>query len=206
MDYINLFHKNWAKIVIGVIIMLALVCFYRLYRFDSGIEIGFDSKSAEGKQFSEVEEVLTSTGFTNVYGDELEDLTTDEIDKDGQITNIILKYSLFHRRHFNANQKYPYDSQIIIEYHSLTPVAVPVSSKQAAKKDYKELEKELKEAGFISISTSPLKDLTTGWIHKENSVSSITIDGDDSFSKGSKYRPDVKIEIKYHSKKRRKSN
>jgi hypothetical protein len=56
----------------------------------------------------------------------------------------------------------------------------------------------LKNAGFVNITTNPEYDLITGWINKEYSVESISINGDANFSENESFRPDAEIVILFH--------
>ena len=62
-----------------------------------------------------------------------------------------------------------------------------------------QLTKFLEGEGFVNISKVEKKDLLTGWIKKDGSVASITVDGKAEFSEDSTYRPDVQIVIEYHT-------
>ncbi len=67
-------------------------------------------------------------------------------------------------------------------------------------KNYSEASQEMRACGFKNIKTKALGDLLTGWITKENTIESITIDGN-SFAKGKIYDGSKSIVlIKYHSK------
>ena len=67
-------------------------------------------------------------------------------------------------------------------------------------KNYSEASQEMKACGFKNIQSKPLGDLLTGWFTKENTIESITIDGN-SFAKGKIYDGSKSIVlIKYHSK------
>lgn len=66
-------------------------------------------------------------------------------------------------------------------------------------KDYRTIEAILKGAGFKDVQCIPLNDLTTGWIKRPGKVASITVNGEEIHSVGSKYPRDSAIMIMYHS-------
>ena len=74
-----------------------------------------------------------------------------------------------------------------------------MSSKTAKKLDYQELEDKFREAGFVNVKTDAVYDLITGWITKEGSVESITVNGESTFSEFASFRPDVEVVITYHT-------
>lgn len=65
--------------------------------------------------------------------------------------------------------------------------------------DYKEAISDLQKQGFTNITTSPDKDLITGWITKDGEVEEVSIDGSTSFSSGSRFLPNAEIVITYHT-------
>ena len=65
--------------------------------------------------------------------------------------------------------------------------------------DYNEVVSDLQQQGFTNITTSPDKDLITGWITKDGEVEEVSIGGSTSFSSGSRFLPDAEIVITYHT-------
>lgn len=65
--------------------------------------------------------------------------------------------------------------------------------------DYEQVLKQFESAGFINIECVPLGDLINGWITKENSVESVSIEGDSKFDEGDIFSKDAKVIITYHS-------
>lgn len=59
--------------------------------------------------------------------------------------------------------------------------------------------KELESYGFTNITYSPQMDLITGWLTKDGSVVSVSIDGKSSFMKNAAFAPDAPIIITYHT-------
>ena len=65
--------------------------------------------------------------------------------------------------------------------------------------NYLELEKLFREAGFEYITLQTQEDLITGWITKDGSVESVSINGETSFSDSASFRVDAEIIITYHT-------
>ena len=58
---------------------------------------------------------------------------------------------------------------------------------------------QLEKQGFTNIVTEPIEDLVTGWITSDGEVEEVEIDGYTSFSSKSRYLPNVKIVVRYHT-------
>ena len=78
-------------------------------------------------------------------------------------------------------------------------IKVTYASSDLEGKDYHEVVSELEDDGFTNITTEPVDDLITGWINKDGEVETVEIDGDTKFSNGSRYLPDSKIVVTYHT-------
>lgn len=66
-------------------------------------------------------------------------------------------------------------------------------------KNYKDVEKELKEAGFTNISTKILYDIIFGWT-EEGETDKVSIDGKTDFKRGEIFSKDAPVVITYHMK------
>lgn len=60
-------------------------------------------------------------------------------------------------------------------------------------------ESQLSDAGFTNITLEPIDDLITGWLTKDGEIEEMTVDGEDRFSEGDRYDPNVPIVISYHT-------
>ena len=75
----------------------------------------------------------------------------------------------------------------------------PASAYALKDKNYEDVQIQFKTNGFSNITLSPQGDLITGWLTKENSVESVSIDGVDNFIAGAWYPKDADVVIRYHS-------
>ena len=78
-------------------------------------------------------------------------------------------------------------------------IALPLSSKDCAGSDYEDVLGSFQDAGFTNIETKAIEDLVLGWITKDGEIEEVEVDGHTTFSANSKYLPEVKIIITYHT-------
>ncbi|WP_026495400.1 hypothetical protein [Butyrivibrio sp. WCD3002] len=75
-------------------------------------------------------------------------------------------------------------------------IKVGQASSDMEGKKYHVVEEQLKSAGFTNITEIDLDD--AGWLKKEDTIESITINGEASFSSDKYFSPDAKVIITYH--------
>ena len=100
---------------------------------------------------------------------------------------------------FTSTSRFPYDARIEITYHVVKEITVPMSAKSAKKLVYTDLAEQFKAAGFVNITLEAEYDLITGWITKDGSIESVSVNGETSFDEYASYRPDVPVVITYHT-------
>ena len=83
---------------------------------------------------------------------------------------------------------------------------MPVSAKDAKGQNYEDVVQLFKEAGFGNIELQVDYDIVFGFLAKENTIESITVNGDKKFSEGYTYSVDVPVVITYHAKSSDKPN
>ena len=66
-------------------------------------------------------------------------------------------------------------------------------------KNYLDVQTYFTSKGFENVTLNPLKDLITGWVTKEGTVKTVSIDGNTEFSKKQWYVGNEAIVISYHS-------
>lgn len=72
-------------------------------------------------------------------------------------------------------------------------------TRSVKKQNCGELFDKLHEIGFTEIKTMPIKDLTMGWIVKNDSIEKIKINHSENFKKDDTFCYDVPIVIYYHT-------
>lgn len=78
---------------------------------------------------------------------------------------------------------------------------LPISSDEALKMNYDELQRLFVDAGFKETSVEELNDLDSADDKQNGVIKTVMVDGHESFNKGDKMMSDVKIFIRYHSVK-----
>ncbi len=78
-------------------------------------------------------------------------------------------------------------------------IKVPTSAKKYKGENIDITIKSLESLGFTNIESEPLNDLTTGWINKENTIDSIYINGDSTFTSDTWFPCDAEVLIYYHT-------
>lgn len=78
-------------------------------------------------------------------------------------------------------------------------IKMPSSSEEFEGINYEDAVTKLQKAGFTNVETKTLDDLVTGWLTKDGEVERVSVDGDTDFSEGSKYLPDAKVVVTYHT-------
>lgn len=191
--------KHWKGILVTVLVLgAALFGGYKYWEYSKLIPVGISAESLQNTAYESVVEILEDAGFTNVHTSSLYDLDYASKDDDGLVATVLISDN----KSFEADDKYPYDSRIDVQYHSVTRASVPFSAKEAKGEQYSEIVNKLKNAGFGDIVISVDYDLITGWLNGFGEVETISINENSSFDSGSKFTVDSKIEIVYHDFKR----
>ena len=193
---VSFYKRHWKAILILLVTLVGSgFGYYKYSEFQKGIIIGSSSASLIGNEYTTVEDILKEAGFTNIHEDAISDLGIKDFSREG----IVSKVSIHGNTDFDATTKYPYDSRVVITYHLVENIDVPMSAKEAKKLNYTDLEKQFIDAGFVNVKTEIDYDLITGWITKDGSIESISINGETSFDEFSSYRPDAEVIITYHT-------
>lgn len=193
------FYKTHWKMLSLILLILCISTFgaFKYKEFEKSIVIGVSSDELIGIPYQSAVRILQKSGFTNVITDAIEDLSIYDLSEEEIVSGV----SVRGKTTFDDDYRCPYDAAIRIEYHLVEKKKVPLSSKEVKKLDYNDVYKLFLDAGFINIELSPKADVVIGLLAKENSVESVSINGNNSFEQNDTYRPDVKIIIEYHTKK-----
>jgi len=193
--------KHWKAYLISILVIcLALFGVYEYWQFSKLRVVGVSSYSVIDKNYEDIENKLTEKGFTDI-------LTVPESDLDGQNLqqeNLISEITINDKSDFDKDDKFPYDAEIVIHYHSAKIVEIPLSSKEIKGMNYKEIKQKFDDLGFVNIELKKDEDLILGWIHKDGEIESISIDGVEKFDINYSTGIDSKIIITYHTFKSKK--
>ena len=78
-------------------------------------------------------------------------------------------------------------------------ICIPFSSNDLEGENFELVIYDLENAGFSDITTKMQADLVTGFITKEGSVESVSINGDSDFDEGDIFKEDAKVVVIYHT-------
>ncbi len=78
-------------------------------------------------------------------------------------------------------------------------ICIPFSSNDLEGENFELVISDLENAGFSNITTKTLADLVTGFITKEGSVESVSINGDSEFDEEDIFPKDAKVVVIYHT-------
>ncbi|MBT1170993.1 hypothetical protein [Bifidobacterium sp. SO4] len=148
-----------------------------------------------GRNYREVLDIVSQSGFKQVTATPVNDLTVDRIAEAGRISQIMINgvpYSAL-------GDTFSPNDYIDIVYHDIYQLSVPWSSEKLRNMGYYEVVGKLRSLGFMNITGVPIPDLITGWLKREGTVEEIIIDGISSFKKKQNFRYNSNIVITYHT-------
>ena len=163
------------------------------------IQMKYDSSDFEDENYKNVEKMLHNQAFSNIKCIPVKDVYVDSAYRVEQVKQV----NISGNPHFAKGDNISYDAEIVIEYHMKRKITIPFGAKTLRKTDHTEVADQFRKLGFIEIYEFPMYDLLTGWIMKDGSVEKVTIDGIASFRKNSVFTFDKRIEITYHTFKKK---
>lgn len=196
------FYKKYGKSILVFIyaIIFAIMSFIGYYQYSKLIPTKYSDEDLIGLSYMEVEEKLEKAGFTNVWAEETKDLTLEQID----LENKVFEIKISDDTDFEKDEKYAYDTKIVIQYHAIISVYAPISAEEIDEQNHLEIQTQFKNAGFVNVSVEPIYDVVFGWFDFDGEIENITIKGKETFYAGEEFRPDDKVVIKYHTLKKKK--
>ena len=193
--------KHWKAILVLCLIIIGLgFGYYEYNELQKRIEIRVSSSELVGKDHDTARIILERNGFINIREDAIPDLEALETSKSGIVSDVSVKG----KSEFDATSKFPYDAKVVITYHTIKLIVVPMSAKAAKKLDYAKLMDSFRDAGFYKVRAVPQYDVGLGLFNKDGAVESVSINGNTDFSETATYRPDADVVITYHTLKKNK--
>lgn len=170
---------------------------------DAEVRITYRTKELKylGENYQEIQKKLSTMGFKDVELMAQNDLGIHELKKDGQVISVLID-----NVEMNEAEEWNLLAHITVQYHSeqqanAAQVKVTVSSKDLQGEQYEEAVSTLKEMGFINVSTTALENLSNEIIHKNGTVSKISIGDTEKFSAGEIFDKSAAVIVSYHSLK-----
>lgn len=156
-------------------------------------ESPFSSVTLAGMDFTAVKDQFEKARFVLIDEVPLNDLSVQNKHLDGRITEVTIGGV----KSFNKFQGFTPTDKVIITYHSMKRVNPPKSSSYLNGDKYLDAEALFRKSGFSDIRTQPV-DRGTKSKTVVGEVSSVSIDGDDSFGQNDSYPIDAMVVIYYY--------
>lgn len=153
----------------------------------------YSAQECVGKDYEMIKNSFMKVGFTNISVEIIEDLEASEMNEVGIVESV----SINGMSDFGGNTEFKSSSKVIITYHSLKYISIPISSEKAANMNVQEVVDAFEKAGFTEITTDEVYDLDPDVIESdfENHIS---INGMEIFDKGTKAPINSEIKIITH--------
>lgn len=159
------------------------------------IKIPAGSADYLNKNYADVVTELQEAGFKDIQTTAIDDLTSDNKDKDGTIESI----SVGEVKEFEAEQKFNPDDPIMIEYHNLPKLSLPAEIKDIQAMTFKEIADAFTNAGFINVSTEEVYDLDPD-TESADHVNEVLIEESTDFSADDEVPFDANVKVRVHYK------
>ena len=186
-----------------------------LYPNSGRVILPLSRKDMVGKDYKQVNQQLEDAGFTNIIlypNPDIEDGFNPLKKNDGEIQSVTINGS----SDFDKNTTFNNDVLIRIIYHTYmekedqkielgeNDIQISFSSKELKGKDHVEVVKQLKEAGFTTITEEKKEDINPDsklkfLSKKDGEVEKVSIGGNDSFKKDMIFSKDDEVVVLYHT-------
>ncbi len=176
------------------ILLISILIINSVSNFSKEIEIGISSQSSYNKTYEMIAEQLATTGFTNITLLPLDDLSTDN----KHLDNIVESISINGNTTFSENTDFPYDSEIIIYYHSIKLLNPPLNSKDIRGYDCSEVYRQFQQFGFVNIKIQPINMNKLEHFVNDGEIQVISINGQTEFNVHTELPFDSEIIITYY--------
>ena len=188
-------------------IIVAIICIMALFlvgcdevetieKNTEPIEITLENDIFDGQKYHETYNTLEKNGFTNIILKPLDDLSSDQKDKDDVVEYITIGGS----QYFEIGDSFMSDIEVCIYYHNIDMLFAPCSSDELAKDEmYEYVKQQFEEAGFINVSCVPIKDLVFGLLTEDGEIEEVSINGVTEFKDFDMFPFDAEVIIKYHT-------
>ena len=180
------------------------VAYHNLGDEEAKIQVGTGSEDMVDRQCDEVEGWIKDAGFINIERKPIYDLTIGLLTKEGAVESV----SIAGNTQFYSSEKFRYDSPVQITYHLKKSeeknnhegeLQIPSSSKKYKGRNYEDVEKELRNAGFENIEISRKEAQTKK--EKSGEIVLISVNGKTDFDEDDWFVKESNIIITYYGPK-----
>lgn len=153
-----------------------------------------DSASAfVGESLDSVVTAFEKAGFKNIDVLEIQDLTSKSDLQDGDVSEI----SINNDNNFSAKAEYDKDVPVVITYHTIRKVVVPISPSEIQDVEYETIVTLFTNAGFENISKNEVFDLDPD-IFSVDFQNEVSIQGNADFAEGDSVPFDAPVSVISH--------
>lgn len=150
------------------------------------------SESYKGKNYEAVAAELRQAGFTDIETRALDDLTSASETADGAVDSVIIDDMPV----FTESQEFPQDARVVVTYHIIPKIPVPVSSDDLSSLTPEEVVALFAEAGFVDPTLEKVRDLEPD--SPADLVVEVRIGDRAVFSKGEEMPFDASVHVICH--------
>ena len=115
----------------------------------------YDSGEYQGMQYEEVQDLFSSAGFKNINLVSMDDIDSKSETADGSVEAVTINGS----EDYTAQTEFDEDAEIIITYHRIPRVAIPLTPEEASSMYYMDAGKQFFDTGFVNVETDEVYDL-----------------------------------------------
>lgn len=159
------------------------------------LQLNFSTSDLAGEDYQKILTDLTEAGFNNCKAVPIKDIYVGNGKYVGEVEQVVINGQSW----VGEGTMVPYDAEIKVMYHLKKEITYPFNSREISKMAYEQVVDALVDLGFTEVYTLPLRDLSTGWIKKENFVQQVVIADVESIKRGMTLEYDKKITVQYHS-------
>ena len=180
--------------LVGWVIMIGY------YEYTKLVPVLYSPEDLIGTEYKVVAAKLRGAGFTSVSAVDIPDLKIQDLQSEYIVTEVKIGWITS----FSKTTRIPSNIPVVVTFHTLERILVPMSSKEAKGQNYEDVIKAFRDAGFINIETDVQYDIITGWLTDDGEVESVIIGDLKEFSSESVFRPNEDVVITYHTLKKYK--
>ena len=125
-------------------------------RSDTTIYSPYDSSDFSGMDYAQVDILLREAGFEHITLTPIDDIDSNSDIADGTVESVKIN----EMEEFTTNSEFTKDSTIIVTYHNIPKVSIPITPEDALTMHYMDVGQMFFDAGFINIHTDEVYDLS----------------------------------------------
>ena len=145
------------KILTCFAVLFSFTLLIILLQFNSYGYVKVDKAASEysGMHYKLVEEELIQLGFTNIVLNEIPNLKSSDELKDYDVGSIVIDGM----NAFGEGVRFKKDSKVVINYHTIKKIALPIGCSEATNYSIEQLQQMLKQSGYTNVKVKTMNDL-----------------------------------------------